>query len=102
MKTKKDIIKDLKDVRYYYANRKDFDNAAKSISESTVIKKAEYYNELIKNAPPKLFNMYLAFVINNNSQATVADDWGFCIENIKYYCSKMYDYLLQEAKKSES
>ena len=47
----------------------------------------------------QLFDLYLAFIVNNNSQVVVADDWGFCIEYIKKLCKKMYDFILAEINK---
>ena len=99
MKTIEEVRNDLKDIRYYYSRQKEFDNASKSIAESSVIKKAEFYTNIIKNAPPRLFDLYLAFIVNNNSQVVVADDWGFCIEYIKKLCKKMYNFILAEINK---
>lgn len=96
MKTIADIKTDIKDIRYYYSKRKDFDNASKTFVESAVIKKAEIYSNVIKTAPAKLYDLYVAFVVNNNSQVIVAEDWGFCVEYIKNLCRKMYAYLLAE------
>ena len=99
MKTVNEIRNELKDVRYYYSKREDFDYASKTFAQSSVIQKAELYTNIIKNAPPKLYDLYVAYIVNNNSQEVVADDWGFCVEYIKKLCRKMYDFILAEINK---
>lgn len=102
MRSMKEIRNDIKEIRYYYSRQKEFDNASKTIAEATVLRKAEEYRGIIKHAPPRLFDLYLSYVVNKNSQEVVAEDWGYCVENIKYFCRKMYEFLFNELNKSET
>lgn len=58
MKTFTAIREDLKNIRYYYARRDEMAQKAKILGECTVSKTAEEYNEVVCQAPPKLYELY--------------------------------------------
>ena len=93
MVTIKQIREDLKEIRYYYSKQKDFDKAAKYVVESSVTKKVIYYNEAIKYAPARLYDLYISLYTQNNSQAALAEDWGFCNVYIKQLNKQLCEYL---------
>ncbi len=55
MITLEQIRKDLREIRYYYANEKAFQSMAKSVGESSVVEKVGRYNGVIRKAPAKLY-----------------------------------------------
>ena len=94
MKTIKTIREDLKEIRYYYSKQKDFDHASKMGIPSLVIEKVDRYNQAMKNAPIRLYDLYVTAYVNNNSLVTIADDWGLSDDYVKQLNRKLYDFLL--------
>jgi len=95
MKTMKQIREDLREIRYYYSKQDAFDKAAKLIPESRVLEKATMYNHAIKNAPARLYDLYVSLYINNNSQAALAYEWNFSMDYIKQLNKQLCEFLLK-------
>ena len=62
------IRQDLRDIRYYYSKQKMFDGLANSVGQNDVVEKAMRYNEVVRKAPIKLYDIYISLYINNNTQ----------------------------------
>ena len=82
MKTFTAIREDLKNIRYYYARRDEMAQKAKILGECTVSKTAEEYNEVVRQAPPKLYELYYCMYVENNTQESAADKYGHAREHI--------------------
>jgi len=93
--TTKQIRKDLSDIRYYYANQKEFDQASKSIVQSAIADKIERYNQAIKNAPIRLYRLYVSLYVQNNTHSAVAYEWDCCDGYIKLLSTKLNKFLLE-------
>lgn len=76
------IREDLKNIRYYYARRDEMAQKAKILGECTVSKTAEEYNEVVCQAPPKLYELYYCMYVENNTQESAADKYGYAREHI--------------------
>lgn len=65
------IRKELKEVRYYYANREMFDQAAKDVGENEIIKTVNRYNAAVQKAPAKLYALYIGLevAVSRNNEA---------------------------------
>jgi hypothetical protein len=94
MLTLKKVREDLSEIRYYYSKQKVFDTAAKTVVQSSVLDKVTRYNQAVKDAPPKLFDLYLSLYVQNNSQSAVAYDWDFSIDYIKQLTKQLQEFLL--------
>ena len=101
MKTIENVRKELSDIRHYYANIKDFERANTVIGKPSALNMVEQYNRHIKNAPLKLFNLYVCLYLNNNSQETVSIDWGCSVGYIKVLNRKLYEFFIEEFSKEE-
>ena len=74
--TMKQIQIDLQEIRYYYARKDMFDKACDSVVKNTIVEKVGKYNEVMHDAPPRLYALYVALYTENNTQIPVADHWG--------------------------
>ncbi|MEG9430570.1 MAG: hypothetical protein VZQ61_06600 [Christensenellaceae bacterium] len=93
MLTPDQIRTDLREIRYYYSMQELFDRSAKTVKPLAILQKVERYNKAMENAPARLYVIYVSLYVNNNSQATLADDWGFTREYIKDLNQKLIEYL---------
>lgn len=82
MKTFTAIREDLRNIRYYYSRRDEMAQKAKILGECTVSKTAEEYNEVVCQAPPKLYELYYCMYVENNTQESAADKYGYAREHI--------------------
>ena len=82
--TIKEIKKDLSDIRYYYS---------RNIGYNEVVKKAEMYNELIKHADPKLFDLYISLYINNHTQESLSEAMCYTRETVNLLNKRLLTYF---------
>lgn len=101
MKTEKTVREELKEIRHYYANKKDFERVALTIGKPIALKMVERYETHIKKAPIKLFNLYVCLYVNNNSQETVSTDWACSTGHIKVLNKRLYEFFIKEFNKEE-
>ncbi len=92
MKSMQEIREDLKEIRYYYAKQKMFDNAAKIIGHG-LLEKVDRYNKAMGNAPAKLIEIYYTLYVLNNTQAAVSYDWDITTEAVKQLNHQLCEYL---------
>lgn len=91
--TFKEIREDLKEIRYYYSMQNLFMFGAKITPPQYVLKKVEKYNNAISLAPARLYALYVGLYLHNNTQATLAEDWGFSSEYVKQLNNRLCDFL---------
>lgn len=95
------IKADLKEIQYYYAYEKAFQEASHVIGTSIVLEKVERYNFLICKATPRLYALYLSLYIHNNTQLTTALDMDLSVGYIKSLNKKLYQFFQEEFEKGE-
>lgn len=93
MLTINQVREDLKEIRYYYSMQELFDSAANTVKPVAILNKVERYNAAIKAAPARLYILYVSLYVKNNTQAALADDWGYTREYIKEINQKLVEYL---------
>ena len=93
--TTKDIKKDLREIRTYYASEHLFKQASK-LCRLGIEEKVARYNRAMENAPAMLCVIYISLYVNNNMQAVVAEDLGYTPEYIKYQNSLLCKFLLEK------
>ena len=98
MITKDEIRTTLSDIRFYYANIRNFQNASRYIGENRIVKTAEKFNIAIENAPPKLYELYIHLYTNNGTMASVAAELNYSIGYINKLKKRVhtlaYSFLL--------
>jgi len=87
------IRTDLKDIRYYYSRKKSFDEALTYTCKNEILEKIDKYNEIIKSASPKLFDLYFSLYIKNNTQESLSNELGYTPEYIQMLNKKLLKFL---------
>lgn len=100
--TIEEIRNDLKDIRYYYAMTDNLKSVTKIIPPVAVEQKVQKYSRAMQNAPIKLYILYVSLYVINNSQITIADDWGYTSDYIKKLNNKLCEFLKDEFDKEGS
>ena len=54
------------------------------------------YNKAMQKASIKLYDVYISLYINNNTQETLAYDWGVSSEYIKMLNKSLYEFLQEQ------
>ena len=101
MKTLHQIREDLKAIRFYYEKQTDLEKGAKHIGESAVVKMVEKYNAAVRNAPVRLYDLYICLYVNNNTQAVVAEDKKCSAEYIRRQHKQLCEYLQKSLEETE-
>ena len=91
--TIKEIREDLKDIRYYYSRKSHLDKVAENHAAHVVMEKVRQYDAVMSKAPIRLYDLYSCLYLENNTQASLSDKWGYSPENIKYMNDKLCRYL---------
>ena len=77
------IRDDLKEIRYYYSHRDIFEKASKQIGEHSCIEKISKYNNAIRYAPARLYELYVSLYLDNNTLESLADKEGYSYVHIQ-------------------
>ena len=54
------IRRELQDIRYYYSRKAIFDRASDCVAKNAAVALARKYNEAVRTAPPKLYDLYIS------------------------------------------
>ena len=87
------IREDLKEIRYYYARKEMFDSAISVVGLSAILDKAEKYNTAVRQAPARLYDLYVSLYIRNNTQEGFSIDVGYTPEYINLLHSKLLRFF---------
>ena len=99
--TLEQVKSDLKEIQYYYAKQKELDGASRTVGMSRVAEKAERYNAAVRNAPVKLYDVYVSLYVNNNTQLTLSFDWDCSLEFVKRLNRKLRLFLKNQLEGGE-
>ena len=91
--TEKEIMADLKDIRYYYSRKSVLDGVL-GTQQSSAADKASLYGNAMTDAPPRLYDLYIGLYVMNNTQYGLAEQWGYSEIYIKVLNKKLKKYLL--------
>ena len=94
MKTMEEIKNDLDSIKFYYSKKDAFDNSV--LVRNSVIELVEEYNGLMKNIPPRLYDIYIGLYMNGNTQEAYALDEGYSIGYVNKMNMQLLDYLLKK------
>lgn len=98
--TEKEIMADLKDIRYYYSRKKVLDGLM-GTKQSSAAEKASVYGNIMASAPPRLYDLYIGLYVMNNTQYGLAEQWGYSEIYIKVLGRKLRKYLLDIFNKQQ-
>lgn len=95
------IRSDLKEIRYYYSRKEMFDEAFKCMGQSDIVEKAEKYNNAVKSAPAKLYDLYFSLYIKNNTQESLSNELCYTPEYIQMLNKQLLKFLQTKLKEEE-
>ena len=94
MMTTEEIRAELQDVRYYYSRKAMFDRAEACVSKNAAVALAEKYGNAVRDAPPRLYDIYVTLYVENNTQASAAEKWGYSEGYIRYLNRQLYAFFV--------
>ena len=94
--TKEEIRKELRDIRFYFSKKQTFDKAAVIIGEHIIVSKMMKYHEIIRSAPPKLYDLYYSLYLDNNTIESLADKYCFSSNYIRNLNKMLVDYFFEK------
>ena len=92
------IRNDLKDIKYYYSRKALFDKAFASTGVNDVMEKVNMYNEAMKTASPKIYDLYYSLYIVNHTQESYSDELGCTPEYVQRLNKKLLKFLQNNIK----
>lgn len=92
------IREELKDVRYYYQRKEVFDRNAKTVGASFIKRKADKYNALVVDAPPKLYDVYIGLYVQGSTQEGYAVEVGYSPKYIQKLHSELIKFFQNKLK----
>ncbi len=94
--TIREIKSDLREIQYYYAHEKEFEKADKIVGQNRITEKVARYNAAVRNAPPRLYDVYLSLYIYYNTQIVAADDMDCSVAHIKRLNRQLCEFFMRE------
>lgn len=93
MMTLAQIREDLKDVRYYYSRKSMFEEAVKTVGGNNVTEKVLKYNDAVRTAPPRLYDLYVSLYVKNFTQEGLSIELNYTPEYIQMQNKKLLLFL---------
>ena len=91
----------MKEIRYYYVRKSLFDDAVKRTGFVNDIKDKVYrYNEVMRKASPRLYDIYYSLYIKNHTQESLSEELGYTPEYIQVLNKKLLKFLQSAIKES--
>ena len=87
------IRSDLKEIRYYYSRKAMFDECKSIVIGSSIMEKVRRYNEAVKTAPPRLYDMYMMLYMKGYTQEGTAAELNYTPVYIQMLNKKLLLFL---------
>lgn len=92
------IREDLKEIRYYYSRKELFDEHSGCIAPNAILEKVRKYNAAVRNAAPKLYDVYICLYVKNYTQEGMGDELGYTLQHINVLNKRLLLFLQSELK----
>jgi len=89
------LRKDLKEIRYYYSNKKQFDTLFADIRNDPFLEKLEKYNSIMRVAGLQLYDTYTSIYVLGETQKAMAQDKCLTLGYVKELHRKLIRFLLE-------
>ena len=93
MITLEEIKNELKDIRFYYSKKTMFDAAFKETKGNNITDLVDKYNETMKNAPTKLYGIYVCLYVHGGTQESIANEMSYTPFYIYKLNNKLIEFL---------
>lgn len=95
------IKKDLKDIRYYFSRKELFEKALLDVGANEVLEKIKIYNDVVRSASPKLYDIYVSLYLSNLTQENLSEILGYTSEHISRLNSQLLNFFLKKLTEKE-
>jgi len=99
MLTLSQIREDLKEIRYYYSRKNQFDEASHQVGPNAVMEKVTKYNAIIRTASPMLYDLYVSLYLKNHTQESLSVVLNFTPQHIQFLNKQLLLFLQRELSK---
>lgn len=93
--TLNEIREELSQIKYYYSRKKEFDNASEEIGAYCITSKLSKYNNAIRYANPRLYELYVNLYVENHTIDSFANKLGYTYDYIQKLNTKLVKYFQQ-------
>ena len=93
MTDKNRIIKDLKEIKYYFAHKDFFEKSYSITGENKVLKIIDKYNEAICNSDQRLHEIYILMYIQGLQWEVIASSKPCSMDYLARHHKKLIDFL---------
>ena len=87
------VRRDLRDIRYYYSRKVELDEAARLLGTLPVMRTVEKYNCAIREAPLRLYDLYVSYYLRGQTQESIAMDLGYTPQYIRRLVNELFTYF---------
>lgn len=101
MKTIDEIREDLRNIRYYYTRKKQFDKMRYLVKHEIVVT-VDIYNFAIKSASVVLYDLYMSLYVFNGTLESVAEDWDVSFSYIRKINTQLIDFFQANIKSNSN
>lgn len=100
--TTAEIREELSQIKYYYSRKAMFDKASESVGAYCITEKIGKYNNAVRFASPRLYEVYVSLYIENNTLDSLANKLGYTYDYIQKLNRKLVKYFQDTFAKEES
>jgi len=88
-----EVRDNLTEIRAYYAHKELFELGFKETGDNTIVKIARAFNDIMKYAPARMYELYVYLYINNHLQVEYADEFGYAPEYVRNLNKNLAEYI---------
>ena len=99
---KEEVIKeDLSEIKYYHSRKHKLDSYMAENLPSSVVELNKLYAECIRNAPIRLYHVFVGLYIKGWTQEGVADEMNYTVNYVQNLNSKLIQFLRENIHKED-
>lgn len=99
---KEEVVKeDLSEIKYYHTYKKKLDMYMAENLPSSVVELNKLYADCIRNAPIRLYHVYVGLYIKGWTQEGVANDMNYTLNYVQNLNSKLIQFFQENIHKEE-
>ena len=95
MKKIKEVKNDLSEIRYYFSRLKVFTEYNQIVGENEVKIKINLYNDIVRKASPRLYDIYIGLYIKCFTQETLSSEMGYTREYIRLLNKRLINFFVE-------
>ena len=89
----KQIRADLREIRFYYINKEQMDEAFQTTGRNEIMNLVEKYHKAMQTAPIKLYHLYVGLYIQGYTQEAYSITANYTPEYIQWLHKQLLQFL---------